>query len=237
MKAIYDSPFHHPLVAWLVGLALLFAIARRLPFLYAYLVVFLVEILADAVATGAWSPVPMGTPAYTAFSVLFIVLGDFRYFFLVERVTRPERSLGEVLAFTVPLSLAVPIVTGVMTKTVPAMQDDRVLYVVYESALCLIVLGLDRYRLARAAVSDEIKTWMHRVSLLFAGLYFGWAACDALLLLGVTAAHVLRIVPNVLYYAAFLPFVFWAAPESVRAIPKGADETAGARAELAREAA
>ena len=57
MKAIYDSAWHHPFAAYVAGLVLLFAIARRLPFLYAYLVVFLVEILADAVATGAWSPI------------------------------------------------------------------------------------------------------------------------------------------------------------------------------------
>ena len=78
MKSIYDSAFHHPFVAYLVGLVLLFDIARRLPFLYGYLFVFLVEILADACATGGWSPVPLGTSAYTVFSVLFIVLGDYR---------------------------------------------------------------------------------------------------------------------------------------------------------------
>ncbi len=237
MKAIYDSPWHHPFVAWVVGLALLFAIARRLPFLYAYLVVFLVEILADAVATGAWSPIPLGTPAYTFWSVVFIVLGDFRYFFLVERVTRPERPLGRVLAFTVPLSLAVPITTGVMTKVLPAMQDDRVLYVVYESALGLIVLGLDRFRLAHTEVPAPIRLWMHRVSLLFAGLYFGWAACDALLLAGVEVAHVLRIVPNVLYYGAFLPFVLFAAPEEARAIPVREGAPVAPRGAAAREAA
>jgi len=217
VKALYDSGWHHPMGAYVAGALLLVALARRLPFLYGYLVVFLVEILADATVTGAWSPVPSGTRAYTAWSVLFIVLGDFRYFLLVERVTQPRRSWGAVLLFTVPLALLVPVTTGILTQLLPAMQNDRVLYVVYETALGAIVLGLDRTRLARADVAPEIVAFAHRVSLLFAGLYFGWAACDVLLLLGVDAAHALRIVPNLAYYAVFLPFVLWAAPPSLRA--------------------
>ena len=91
MKWIYDSGYHHPLAAYLIGLAFVLVVARKLPFLWGYLFVFTVEILADATATGAWSPVPPDTGAYTFFSVLFIVLGDFRYFFLAERVS----ELGE----------------------------------------------------------------------------------------------------------------------------------------------
>jgi hypothetical protein len=37
VKAIYDSAWHHPFVAYVVRAALLAAIAQRLPFLYAYL--------------------------------------------------------------------------------------------------------------------------------------------------------------------------------------------------------
>ena len=61
MKAAYDSAWHHPFIAYVAGLALLFAIARQLPFLYGYLLVFLVTILADATVTGGWSPVPLDT--------------------------------------------------------------------------------------------------------------------------------------------------------------------------------
>lgn len=225
MKAIYDSAWHHPFVAWVVGLGLLVAVARRLPFLYAYTVLFTTVILADALATGGWSPIPLGTPAYTFWSVVFIILGDFRYFFLVERVTHPDEPLGRVLARSGLVSLIVPLVTGVMTRTIPAMQNDRVLYLVYEPALGLIVLGLDRLRYARGDAPEPIKRYVRGVSLLFATLYFGWAACDALILAGVELGHVLRIVPNVLYYAAFLPFVFATAPEGLRALAPPAKST------------
>lgn len=217
MKAIYDSGWHHPFVAFVAGLLLLFAIARRLPFLHAYLVVFLVEILADATVTGAWSNVPSGTPLYTTLSVVFIVLGDFRFFFLADRATRERAPLGRVLAWALPTSLVIPIVTGLMTKFVPAMRDDRVLYLVYELAAGTLVIALYRLRFARSGASPERIFFVKRVSTFFATLYFGWAACDALILAGVELGHVLRIAPNAMYYAGFLPFVLGVAPDSMHA--------------------
>jgi len=218
VKAIYDSPWHHPFVAYAVGIALLFALARRLPFLYAYLVLFTVTILADATATGGWSPVPMGTLSYTVFSVLFIVLGDLRYFVLVERATHPNDSLSRVMTWSVGVSLIMPAASGVLTRVVPAMQNDRVLYMVYEAVMGCIVLGLDRFRYAPSDAPDEVRRWVHRVSVLFATLYFGWALSDVVILVGMDVGHLLRVVPNVLYYGAFLPFVFVTAPESMRAL-------------------
>jgi hypothetical protein len=218
MKSIYDSAWHHPFVAYVVGLWFLWLLARRLPFLYAYLLVFLVLILADATVTGAWSPVPIGTPAYTAFSVAFIVLGDLRYFVLAERVTRPEDSFWRTFAFSLPISFAIPIASELMRQTLPFMQDDRVLYVVYESAMVVLVLALDRLRFAARPIDPALTRWVHEVSLLFAGLYFGWASCDVLILCGIEQGHLLRIVPNVLYYGALLPFIWLRAPQSHRAL-------------------
>ena len=217
MKALYDSPFHHPLAAYLAGLFLLFALAARLPFLYGFLIVFLVTILADATVTGGWSPVPVGSSAYTVFSVLFIILGDLRYFLLAERVTRPSEPFLRTLTFSLPVSLIMPVSTGLMTRTIPGMDDTRVLYIVYESAMAVLVLLLDRYRFRSRAVDEDVRRWVHEVSLLFASLYAGWAACDVLILCGVEAGHLLRVVPNVLYYAAFLIVVFWRAPTRFKA--------------------
>lgn len=219
MKAIYDSPWHHPLVAYVAGIALLCFVVRRLPFLYAYLVTFTVTILADATATGSWSPIPIGTTAYTVFSVLFIVLGDLRYFLFAERVSHPNDTLSRVLTWSIGVSLIMPVTSGVLTRVVPAMQNDRVLYMVYEAVMGCIVLGLDRARYASSDAAPDVRQWVHRVSLLFATLYFGWAISDLLILRGVEAGHLLRVVPNVLYYGAFLPFVFATAPSAMRTLP------------------
>jgi hypothetical protein len=203
-------------VAYVVGLGLLFAIVRRLPFLYGYLFVFLVCILADATCTGGWSPVPMATPAYTFFSVLFIILGDLRYFVLAERVSRMDETLGRSLRFSIPLSFAIPVTTEIMRQTMPIMQNDRVLYVVYEGAMVVLVLALDRFRFGPRAPNAELRRYIHELSLLFAGGYFGWAACDVLILLDVELAHLLRVVPNVVYYGAFLVLVYVRAPASLK---------------------
>ena len=217
MKEIYDSGLHHPLVAYLVAAAFALYFARQLSFLHGYVVFFLFEIVADATFTGAWSPIALGTTGYTISSVVFIVLGDFRYFFLAERVTRRDEAVTRPLVWALVVSLIVPLTTGVMTRTIPIMADTRVLYMVYETALGIIVLTLDRTRFRRADVPEEVRAFVHRVSLLFATLYFGWAACDVLIYAGVEVGHVLRIVPNVLYYGAFVPFVYLAAPASMKA--------------------
>ncbi len=139
----------------------------------------------------------------------------------VQRVTVEDgtdpRFVAEcvdTMRFATPISLVIPVVTGVMTRTIPAMRDDRVLYAVYESAMTVLVLALAHRRFGRRAVDEASIRWIREVSYLFAGLYAGWAACDMLILAGFDFAHVLRIVPNVAYYGAFLPFVLWRAPAS-----------------------
>ena len=218
MKALYDHAYHHPGVTYLVGLMLLFAIARQLPFLYGYLVVFLLTILADATVTGAISPVPMDSNAYTVLSVVFIILGDFRYFLLAERVTRPGDSLSRTLLFSAPVTMIMPLSTGIMTRTLSFMADTRVLYIVYESAMVVLVLGLEYLRFGKRPVDSNVKRWVREVSWLFAVLYFGWAFSDVLILMGIEVGHLLRIVPNVLYYGAFLVVVFVRAPASMRSL-------------------
>lgn len=215
-KSIYDSGYHHPLVAYLVGLAFVLVLARRLPFLYGYLVVFTVEILADATATGAWSSVPLGTPAYTFWSVLFIVLGDFRYFFLAERMIDLDEPITRALVVAACTSLVVPLVTGILQRAMGL--DTRELYMIYEAPMAVIVLALDRFRFQKRIADPEVRVFVHRVSVLFATLYAGWAACDLLLYTGFPIGHVLRVIPNVLYYGAFIPFVYYAAPDSMKSL-------------------
>lgn len=223
MKALYDSGWHHPFAAYVAGFALLFVIARRLPFLYSYLVVFTVAILADANVTGAWTPLPaMGPTAASVLPIVFVILGDYRFFFFAERAANLHAPLSRIALLTLAGSLIVPVTTGVLSRVVPAMQESRVLFLVYECALLVIVLTLDRFRYAKSNAPPEVVRWIRGVARLFAGLYFGWAASDVLILSGIEAGHALRIVPNVLYYAALLPFIYFTAPPSMKAIA-GAD--------------
>jgi hypothetical protein len=212
MKSIYDSALHHPFIAYVAGLALLFAIARRLPFLLGYLVVFLVAIVADATITGAWSPLSTESPLYTPLSIVFVILGDLRYFLLVERYTSQSRPFVTVLSRALAVSLLVPIASVVLREIVPAMESSRVLFLVYELLLFVLVLGYSRVRL-RLMIDEPHRRFLTRVSAFVLVQYAGWAAADVILLAGADVGHLLRIAPNVLYYALFLPFVLATAPD------------------------
>jgi hypothetical protein len=89
VKAIYDSHWHNPILFLVAGVAFLaFAVARGLPFLRAYALLFTIEIMTDALLTGGWSPLGQGASAASALAVIFVVLGDWRYFLLLERYAR-----------------------------------------------------------------------------------------------------------------------------------------------------
>jgi hypothetical protein len=47
-------------------------------------------------------------------------------------------------------------------------------------------------------------------------LYVGWALSDVVILVGHDVGYLFRLVPNVLYYAVFVPFALRSAPAEVR---------------------
>lgn len=215
MKALYDSGWHHPFAAY-VGVVMLLALlprARRDPFLFGYLTLFGLVIAADATVTGAWSPLSSTSPLYTPLSIAFVILGDARYFVLQERYLRPEASLGRTLAVALPLSFVVPMTSVLLRQLLPFLGEGRWLFLSYELlALTLVVtLWFQRHR---HAPRDADRRWLRGASALFATLYALWATADVVLLADAQVGHLLRIVPNVLYYAVFLAFVAARAPRS-----------------------
>lgn len=213
MQAIYDSPWHNPALFYLAGGIFLVVLARRLPFLIGFLVLFTVEILADATVTGGWSPAA-GTPALQPLAIAFVILGDYRYLVLVERYRRPG---GGARPFWIALgfSLVVPIASQLVLRVLPR-GDSRVTFLVYEVLfllLSLVVLGTLR---RRVTASPEIARWLRELSVFEVGQYALWALADVVILAGAPVGHLLRLVPNVLYYACFLPFVLARAPAEAR---------------------
>ena len=63
---------------WAAGLLFFALLARRLSPLHGFLLLFGVEIAADAYLTGGLTPLAGGTTAATLASVLFVILGDLR---------------------------------------------------------------------------------------------------------------------------------------------------------------
>src|SRR5215208_793488 len=111
-QAIYDSPWHAPAFYWLIAAVFLVALVRRLPWLTAYLVLFTFEIAADALATGGWSPLILTQSRWlTPIAVVFVILGDLRFFALIERFARPPGTLlrARGAAAIIGWSLLVPV--------------------------------------------------------------------------------------------------------------------------------
>jgi hypothetical protein len=220
-QAVYESPLFHPVLFWIGGAAFVAALARRMPFLYGYLVVFALEILADATLTGPWSPVPGIKALATVVPLVFVILGDARYFVLVERA-RAGRLDARAIGVAAGLSLVVPITSWVPQLVWPAaFADSRHVFLLYELMFVALAAGMRAWlpqRLARAGDDDEARAsarWAIRATEFELAQYALWAASDVLILAGFDAGFALRLLPNAMYYVLFLPFVAWSAPRAL----------------------
>lgn len=223
MKALYDSGWHHPFAAYVGLFALVVLLAhtrstssetsgpRSERFLFGWATFFGLVLAADATVTGAWSPLPSSSPLFTPLSIAFVILGDTRFFLLQERFARPEAPLLRVLLVAGLTSLVVPITSALLREAVPLFAEGRWLFLSYELLALGLVIGLWLVRYRRA-VEHETRRWLGRVTALFAGLYALWATADVLILLDLEIGYLVRIVPNVLYYAVFLVATFALAP-------------------------
>jgi hypothetical protein len=208
-RSIYESTLYHPVLFWACGGALVLAIARRLPFLYAYLVVFAVEILADATLTSAWSPLHGATA--TAIAILFVVLGDARFFVLALRARGAMSRRGWTAALG--LSLVVPIASYAV-KLALRPDDARVTFLVYEAMFAAFACGLRPWIKAKTP-EPAMRRWALRATDFEIAQYATWALADVVIVSGHDAGFLLRLVPNTMYYVFYLPFVAWAAPREL----------------------
>ncbi len=191
----------------------------RLPdarFVLGYAVVFAVETLADPLATGALvEGLDLGNTATERVMVLFVLLGDFRVFLLVFHLAGRERNLGRALRWSIAFTPVVPILAWTFNEILVAWRPelpDQALWLIHELCFLALALLLRNVYLAR---KDPQDTGGHsrflRGALTYVAVYYGlWAAADALILLaGLDAGWLLRALPNQLYYAFWVPFVFF----------------------------
>lgn len=215
VKALYDSGWHHPFAAYL-GLAVLVVLLVRMPrgtFLFRWAALFGLVLAADATITGAWSPLPSSSPLFTPLSIAFVILGDARFFYLQERFSRPDASRLRVTIVAALTSLVVPVTSTLLREVFPLLSEGRWLFLTYELLALGWVLGTWRVRYGRDH-DPETRRWLVRVTAIFATLYALWATADVLILLDVELGYLLRIVPNVLYYAVFLVATIALAPRA-----------------------
>jgi hypothetical protein len=222
-RAFYDSPWQHPGIAFFFGLPLLSiallgtqaarraqdADPRRRAFLLSFLVVEL-AILLDAFFTGAWSPLRPESAAAQAVAVVFVVLGDLRYFYFVER-QRGEVAAGRSAALramtvALPVSFIVPIGVAIGKSAWPARMQGNLLYLVYELAALAVVVAFALVRRPHTTDgADRRRAYVTRLLVLEAAQYATWALADLIILAGEDVGYLVRVLPNAIYYAAFVP--------------------------------
>jgi hypothetical protein len=164
-------------------------------FVVAWSWLFCVETMLDPLATGPIAKAIGAPAAGTALGLTFVLLGDFRIWWLVLGLARPAGAALRALGPT----LAVPILAWLVTQAL-APLPDQALWLIHESLFVAVALG----------VSRRVAGRFERAVLAYAGVYYAlWAAADVLILSGVDAGWLLRCIPNQLYYGFTVPFVWW----------------------------
>ena len=179
--------------------------------------VFAVLTLLDPVATGpmlgwlGWKESALGT----AVSFAFVYLGDFRVLALIFGVALAQRGTGPALAVAAAVGGIVPGVAGSLYAGLSSAVDGvpgQVLWLIYEVGFLTLALFLARRWLpARSpALPAETIAFLRDVAAFAAVYYALWATADLLITFAsLDAGWAIRIVPNQLYYAVFVPFVYF----------------------------
>jgi hypothetical protein len=182
-------------------------------FMRAYALVFALETILDPVVGGPgvrW----LGIADPTAVIFLFVLLGDFRVFLLVFTLARHrerDRVRRGVLE-ALPWTFVVPVVTFVVhtgLRAVGVPLPPQALWLIYElSFLAMAVFLWTTLVPARTLDEPRLTRYLQTVLAYVAVYYALWAAADVLILAGIDLGWALRVLPNQLYYALYVPFVW-----------------------------
>lgn len=180
--------------------------------------VFAVATMIDPISTGplAHSEGINGTFAATLIMFSFVLLGDLRVLLLAIGVARPERTLSQNLRWAAGTTLIVPLVAGASYFLLGQLVDDlhsQALWMLYEAGFLILCIALSRCWIPRVLASAPDfaeKTRFLRAVFGFSAAYYAlWLAADVLIVVAeLDLGWGIRIVPNQLYYAFWVPFVY-----------------------------
>ncbi len=234
-SAFYHSDLQSPwLLLVLPALFLLYraATGRRrggvlpaaAPFVDAYALLFALQTMLDPIATGPLLRALGLADASggTAVMLFFVLLGDLRVYLLVFALLAiaAGRRWTSALPTAAAWTLAAPLIAyplnaalhlAALRAAAPSL-DANSIWLVYELVFVALALAM-RARLVPARTPTDAPR-LHaylRAVLAYVAVYYGlWASADLLIqFAGVDLGWLLRVVPNQLYYSAWVPFVFW----------------------------
>ena len=184
-------------------------------FVHAWSLAFALETILDPIATGPMTRwLELSGAWQQAVMLAFVLLGDWRVLLLVFALAyRPEQR-RRAIAQSAALSFVVPgfaTLTDFQLRLLWPELPGQVLWLVYELGFAALALALRRrFGASQASGARGADRRLLRAFLAYAAGYYAlWACADALILAGVDAGWGLRILPNQLYYAWSVPFVFF----------------------------
>ena len=185
-------------------------------FVYGWSLAFALETILDPIATGPMTRwLELSGAWQQAVMLAFVLLGDWRVLLLVFALAyRPEQRRRAIVQ-SAALSFVVPsfaYLTDFQLRLLWPELPGQALWLVYEQGFAALALVLRRrVGTGFASGARDAERRLPRAFLAYAaGTYALWACADALILAGVDAGWGLRILPNQLYYAWSVPFVFFA---------------------------
>lgn len=186
---------------------------RDARFLRLYSLAFAIETLLDPVVTGPVAKA-VGGVFPTLAGLLFVLLGDFRVFLLLFAWCGGPRSRRrvwvEALAWTPAVAVSAFALNGFLTLWL-GEQPPRVLWLIHELLFVAMAVWLHgRVVPARTLDDSERRRVLQRITG-FVLCYYGlWAVADTVILFGgFDWGFLLRALPNQLYYAFWVPFVYF----------------------------
>jgi hypothetical protein len=189
---------------------------RAARFVSGLTLLFAIETMIDPIATGPLMKLDLfrDSKASTLIPFIFVLLGDLRVLLLAIGVARPERMLRQNLAWALGTALIVPIVTGIgfaWTRWIWPDVHGQVLWMIYEFAFLALCVFLARVWVPRSVPNDPpLAAFLKTIFGYSAAYYALWWVADVFVVVAdLDLGWAIRIVPNQLYYAFWVPFVYW----------------------------
>jgi hypothetical protein len=223
-----------PALVWLAAFLFVPIYFRRQTFAMFFAAFFTLEIVADAYVS---ANAPLRVPAVVSWphlqwvAIAFVILGDFRYFLAIERTIQgPETPVGvgglRVWVTAVALAFIVPVLSVIPQKVWPDVFSNlRMTFLLYEVMFLILALVLRFIVLPRRLhdASAATKRYALRLTEFEIVQYALWASADVVITwIHEDAGFLLRWIPNLMYYVAFVPFATMTMPW-----PSNADRARG----------
>ncbi len=164
--------------------------------------VFALAIAADAYLNGPWSPVKNGTALASVVGLFFVIVGDFRYFVVLEESLHHAYKSFRAAIWAV----VVPVAAQIVRWRVPKIEsDERSTFLVYELLFFVLAIVIRTFVASRARATKDRA--LARAATTFELVQYGtWVAADVgLTFTNADGFYGVRLVANLMYYVAFVP--------------------------------